>query len=111
MIHAIYETYHDIESSELSLQDISTMKISEVTTDQTSSPSIQILQKAKLVEIHMGLRNLMGEYEGLVLEKQWMEVLISVLEFSDRNTQLLLIDQLITLLLSECMFCFTISFS
>ena len=80
------------------------MSISEVTTDQSSSPSIQILQKAKLVEINMGLRNVMGDYEGSVLEKQWMEVLISVLEFSDRNTQLLLIDQLINLLLSECIF-------
>lgn len=106
MIDCLYEIYTDDHTADLSLQEISAMSIvhpTQVATQRGSSPSIQIVHQARVLEVNLGLRTISGENEDGNLEKFWIEKLIFELIHSPRNTQLHMLDQFTFLFRSECM--------
>lgn len=105
MIDCLYEIYTDDHSTDLSLQEISAMSIvhpTQVATQRSSSPSVQIVHQARILEVNLGLRTVSGESEDGSLESFWIEKLIYELIHSPRNTQLHMLDQFTFLFRSEC---------
>lgn len=78
------------------------------TQNVNSTPDVFVIQKTRVLEVNLGLRNVSGDSGDSGIEKFWMERLIDELLKTDRNTQLLLIDQFIELFNSECMYSFVI---
>lgn len=105
MIGCLNELYNSNHINDISLQEVSKMVISHNShpnRELVTSPEVFIVQKVRVLEINLGLRNVSGDHGDSGIEKYWMEKLIDELLHTDRNTQLLLVGQFIELFISEC---------
>ena len=105
MIGCLNDIYNSNHVNDISLQEVSSMVISHNNNQNgelITSPDVFIIQKTRVLEVNLGLRNLSGDHGDSGIEKYWMEKLIDELLHSDRNTQLLLVGQFIELFSSEC---------